>query len=444
MLFKVKFWFVTIEFVITLVTIICFWFPSPGIRDQSLWVLWLAVPFLVWRFSFQRDFLNPKALGLQFSFLIILTILNFNFAPYARQSYFVLVCRPLLGIWLFYNFCTWGTLRRGLMLLTVMTLAMSFVLIFFAMTGTQWIPDEKGQWIAFFSAFVPTITYSDTWLRGAYLSFNPNEISGAMSFLCPLFGACALHLKHDTEDKAFTIIKYASALASISLFGLIFLAQSRSAILGCLFGFTLVALSLKNNIALRRVVLAAVASTAIIVLGLFLNLGAIFSNRTQQSTGISDRDVSVNLSRIAIWNTAIEIIGDYPLTGNGMSMFRTATWVNPQYDIENFRQRGFPTPHAHNELLQVGTDFGVIGIVMYIGWFVSIGSLLWFVYQHGDNLQYSLAIGVAAGLLSHAIFGLFDAITLWDRFFFLQWWLFGLAGATYFASQGASKSTTDS
>ena len=43
----------------------------------------------------------------------------------------------------------------------------------------------------------------------------------------------------------------------------------------------------------------------------------------------------------------------------------------------------------------------------------------------------AVAVAVAAGLLAHMVYGMGDAITLWDRFAFGYWWMIGLAAAQY-------------
>lgn len=434
---KHKFWLLIIEFVVIALILIAFWHPSPGIRDMYIGLLWLSIPFIVWRVIFHRDLLNPAGLGLQFLLFALITAINFRYAPYARENYWVLVCRPLAGIWLFYHLTTWATVRNGLRNGLVLTLGLSATLIFFAMTGTQWIPEDKGEWIAIIADILPTIDYGETFLRRAYLSFNPNEISGAMTFICPMLAAWAVSLQATKSDSVLRTLQWLSGILAITLFLLIFLAQSRSALLGCLVAFGMIGLSHTENKQLRRIMLGLVTGCAVLVLALFLNVGSLFTD-DNTSVGISSRDLVSSTSRFEIWGTAVDIMRDYPLTGNGMSMFRTITWVDPAYDIYHFRRKSFPAPHAHNEWLQIGTDFGVIGVLIYAGWFISIGWLLWRGWQTGTALHKTISIGVFAGLVSHGTYGLFDAITLWDRFFFIQWWLFGLAGLVAAQSQMTS------
>jgi hypothetical protein len=57
--------------------------------------------------------------------------------------------------------------------------------------------------------------------------------------------------------------------------------------------------------------------------------------------------------------------------------------------------------------------------------------MLWRAWKIGTFAVKGLAVSAAAGLLAHAIFGMADAITLFDRFTFAYWLLVGLAGSAY-------------
>jgi hypothetical protein len=73
----------------------------------------------------------------------------------------------------------------------------------------------------------------------------------------------------------------------------------------------------------------------------------------------------------------------------------------------------------------------VPGILVYLGWTGVIGWMLWQVWQRGDALSRTGAVGVAGGLLAHLVFSMGDAITLFDRFIFLYWLLLGLGTALF-------------
>src|SRR5262245_21165518 len=111
------------ESVVLTATTVAFWHPSPPIRDNWVWLLWFAVPIVAlrgfvaaesWYADFQTYRANqgtlrtwlvtrlrhmPPLMPL-FAAFIVLTLWNYTAAPYHRASYIVLVCRPLLGMWL--------------------------------------------------------------------------------------------------------------------------------------------------------------------------------------------------------------------------------------------------------------------------------------------------------------------------------------------------------
>ena len=57
--------------------------------------------------------------------------------------------------------------------------------------------------------------------------------------------------------------------------------------------------------------------------------------------------------------------------------------------------------------------------------------MLWRGWTKGDQVVRTVSMATFAGLLAHSAYGFGDAVTLWDRFQFVLWWLVGLAGAQY-------------
>jgi O-antigen ligase len=88
-------------------------------------------------------------------------------------------------------------------------------------------------------------------------------------------------------------------------------------------------------------------------------------------------------------------------------------------------------PHAHNELLQVGADTGIPGMVVYVGWHIVLGFMVWRTWRRGNSFLRAVVAAAAGGLAAHAIFGLADAITLFDRFTFAYWTLVGVVVGAY-------------
>jgi O-antigen ligase len=159
-----------------------------------------------------------------------------------------------------------------------------------------------------------------------------------------------------------------------------------------------------------------------------------------QGGGVSSRDERTFTQRFAIWDAALGIISDYPLTGGGMASFRYGAVrdvypvigmdVAPPGDEATFNPRPRP-PHAHNEFVHIATDLGIPGLIVFTAWYVVTAYMLWVCWQSGDYNARVVAVAVGGGLLAHIGYGMGDAIPLWDRFSFLLFMLFGLAAGQY-------------
>jgi len=125
--------------------------------------------------------------------------------------------------------------------------------------------------------------------------------------------------------------------------------------------------------------------------------------------------------------SAIRIIADYPLTGSGINTFRAGS-VRAQYPVVGYEPPKV-LPHAHNEILQIGADLGVPGIMVLLAIYGVTGRSLFRVWRRGDRLTGGLALTLGAALGAHAVYGMFDAITLWDRLAFVFWSMIGLGMA---------------
>lgn len=152
-------------------------------------------------------------------------------------------------------------------------------------------------------------------------------------------------------------------------------------------------------------------------------LAGLIGPKTEQ---LQERDQDSLTARLMMWNSGLQIIRDYPLTGSGLNTYRVGA-VRARYPVEDFER----IPHAHNEWVQIGTDLGIPGLLVFAGWFVVIGWMLLRVWRTGDLQARAFALATGCGLAAHLFYGLGDAIPLWDRFAFVFWWLIGLALAQY-------------
>ena len=144
-------------------------------------------------------------------------------------------------------------------------------------------------------------------------------------------------------------------------------------------------------------------------------------------------------ARLEIWSRAIYGLQDFSFTGMGLGTFRrVAPVLYPFFMIAPDKD----VAHAHNFYLQSGLDLGLPGLIaIFAIWIVGFAMLRQTYGSqqviHGLPIR-ALAVGVAAGLLAHFIFGLTDTVALGARPGFLLWMAFGLATGIYVKSNQPS------
>jgi putative inorganic carbon (HCO3(-)) transporter len=382
-----------------------FWYPAPP-RDQWTWLLVLLLPVLVARWQRYGRLWTRTPLDGWLAAFLALAIANMVLAPYTRG--WIMLARPLFGMALYYSFVEHARQRSDLSPLLQATTWLALLVGFLSLTATQW--NSKS------AAFAPVLNALPILQRfpGAEGGFNANEIAGAITWLLPLMAGVALYQWRVRQP-------YAQALLAFLLLTLgVFLGQSRLALLGVGIGLGLLAFLAFPDRSWRALALALLALAVVLE---FMVIS--YTPDTAVQSGLSARDEQSLVGRQDIWQSALAIVRDYPLTGVGMSMFRDGR-VRERYPAPGFP--GDILPHTHNEWLQVATDLGLPGLVVYADWHLTIGFMLLKVWRQGDKM---LAAGACAGLFAHAVFGLADSITLWDRFSFIYWWLLGLVGAQF-------------
>lgn len=408
------------EPLLLLIIVFVFWYPAPPVRDQWLWLLLLLIPILLLRWWVYRRLWTRSPLDPLLAAFIVLGALNIYAAPYTRGI--LMLGRPLLGIALYIYCVEYARLQRRLDGLLAVTVLLGLLVALGSLVSTQWV-ENKAEILSVITNRLPTVDL----LPAAYTTFNPNEIAGALAWLCPL---CAGLIAYQWQQRCW---RWLATVAFGLMFVGLFLGQSRAALLGVF--VTLMGLSalLIRSPRLRWGAVLLLGLIAVFELLLVFNLvpfatpgSAPDQPAGSEAAGLSERDTSSFSKRLGLWRSGLEIMRDYPLTGVGMSMYRHGP-VREAYPAP-----GEPNPpHAHNEWIQVGTDLGIPGLLVYSGWHLVTGWMLLRAWKSGLSNARTVALAVAAGLLAHVIYGLNDAVTLWDRFAFIFWWLLGLAGAQY-------------
>lgn len=467
-----------------LLTIFAFWHHSPGVREHWLWLLWYFFPFALLRLVFfwpdapnpagkskagfserlrsikLRGIANAALIYLLLAF-ILLSYTNYAYAPYHRESYLSIMGRPLLGMWMVVYMSTLGSKKGGLLTLLVATVGMGLVLALVALTTTDWVRDKSplllqisrslpdfdyrvaaAQWtgVEGCGGIVPLLIgqncfkVSDIFANLSW-GFNPNEIAGALAWMSPVLAAFAVGFPKLDKFPNWLVwlIRVLIGIVFFLLFAALILGQSRFAVAGVLGSLLLVSFFVMKG-KWRFLGFGFVGLMILLQVALLFNLfptGSSNSASSSASVGVTGRDESSFTTRFEIWESAIQMMTDYPLTGVGMGMFRTAISIEP-YLVPFFSNNGLPNPpHAHNEWLQMGADLGIIGFLLYIGWQIAVVQMVWVGWRRGDAMARLIAMAALAGLLGHALYGFGDAVTIWDRFQFVLWWLVGLATAQY-------------
>lgn len=414
-----------------------FWFDS-SIRAEWLWTLWLALPIFRLRLYAQDRLWTYTPLHDLFIAFVLLMAYNHDHAPYQRESFLIIACRPILGMWLYAYFADHARTHKTTAWLLIGTLGMGLVLAVIALTASDW--GGKLGALAFLSEALPAIDYRTLTLGGqqpfanAGLAFNPNEIAGALAWVCPVaFGLWVARRPYDTP--LWRAIQISSGPVFALLLLAVMLGQSRFAIAGVLLALGLMAFVLIPHSRRRYLVLAGVGALIALQAALLLNL--IPATGQANGAGISERDQRTFSTRFALWDRGFQMMLDYPTTGVGMFGYRFLMREEP-YTIPYYVERGTWAPHAHNEFAQVGADLGVPGLILFTAWYLVAGWMLWRGWRDGSAEVRLVAVVAAGGLLAHGVYGMGDAITLFDRFTFVFWWILGLVGA-----QDALRRSTD-
>lgn len=187
----------------------------------------------------------------------------------------------------------------------------------------RWL-QEAAAWVAIDGSMPPLLARSG----------NPWLSTDAVAALALLVAPYYLHIERASVRRVLLVVAIAGAVAVIPLSGgrvewagmlaaaAVYLGLSRRDILG----------------AARRPIALLLGATALVVVGLFVmgNLGTL-SGRT------------------FIWQTALAVIGKHPLDGAGPGNF---SWVRLA-EAPDFLNR-YPVYHAHNVVLQILADGGVL------------------------------------------------------------------------------------
>jgi O-antigen ligase len=411
------------ELLIILVVVYVFWL---GDASRVLSLL-LLLPLLALRLVAYGRPITRTPLNLVLLALLLLSVLNVFVAPYSRGNAplvfepldfqttipwaWVMLGRPLMGIAVYFALVEHAR-HYGLHIPVAYTVLLGLIVALLALVSTQW--NSKSVQLAFIIVRLPQIR--EIWLAPG--GFNANEIAGGMAWLAPLCAGLAFFRWR------WRWLQYGAALAFALLLLALFLGQSRLAIAGVLVALAALSVLLVRTWRWRVVALFGVAVLVAIEAALVSNVFA------PPGTGevMETRDENSTAGRLEMYLSVLQILDDHPWTGVGMNMYRDGQ-VRQRYPVPTYEASILP--HAHNEFLQLGADFGYPGLLIFIGLYGMAAYMVWRCWRSGDRQAQVVAIATAAALLGHGVYGTGDAVALWDRFIFVFWSVLGLLAGQY-------------
>jgi len=125
----------------------------------------------------------------------------------------------------------------------------------------------------------------------------------------------------------------------------------------------------------------------------FVDAVAILSITDVATTPVTDANFAT-LERLAHWQAAREMWQDNLWLGVGFGNYAV---VYPAYAVGRWLD---PLGHAHNYLLNMGAEAGLVGITIYLIFWIFIFGLLWKTVQRSDGFYKAVAAG-GLGILTH-------------------------------------------
>lgn len=346
------------------------------------------------------------------------------------------ICGVIFGVAVFFYVCRFAKNPHALCQVYIVYLFAGFGVALLGVFATDWAVFKLPALKQFFS-YLPV-------LGNLANIIHPNEIAGTLLWIIPATLVTAVGLLLNWQNLTtkhgsmyFWLILVASGIATIIEICVLFLTLSRTALIS----FAIV-MSLLAGITLWKKTKPVVrAATSFLLIFFFIVAIILISN--SQIFKSSFFSIDTLESRFEIWDSALVAIGDFPITGMGMNIFRSV--VSELYPVISINS-GIDFGHAHNEVLQAALDLGLPGAYAFISmqvitlWmlFKTTHLLLKFLSNVGKpsvinryTLLFIITIGVFSGYVSHLIFGLVDAIALGAKPGVFLWWLQGMAAALY-------------
>jgi O-antigen ligase len=206
-----------------------------------------------------------------------------------------------------------------------------------------------------------------------------------------------------------------TTLCGLAILGLgLFSTGSRGGFLGALLGVGVwiwLALRKKEFSTSMREKFASIprifsAAALLLTVALLLFVGHGFLSRLGDSVLHMGRSLAT--SRLHIWRPALRIVEANPLLGVGLDNFKIAFPYYSGIEFNEIDGMFMSSRMAHNELLQMASTTGLLGLGAYLGVLAAFGMLWWKTYRSSTASVQLILIAVLACAVAYHVQNFFS------------------------------------
>ncbi|HID64022.1 MAG TPA: O-antigen ligase domain-containing protein, partial [Anaerolineae bacterium] len=343
----------------------------------------------------------PTPLDLPIALLFLAVLLSL-YASVDLGTSVIGLHKVIAEVALFYGIVNGLRTPRSIRLFTVL-----FLLVGLAAAGASLLvmcrPSGKLPLLSSLYSSLPTVVPR---------SVNANYIAGTVVLFLPL--SLSLFVFGPR-----TVSRLLSGPILLVVGGTLALTQSRSALSGAVIALLLLAIWRSRWFLLGIPVLAGVGWILVQRVGIEELMGPL----TFMDTAVNSLQ-----GRWELWQRAIYIMQDFPYTGISIGSFDSV--VDVMYPLFLIGPDAVVF-HAHNLYLQTGVEFGIPGLVAYMGLLTAFACTAWTILRSPASTWgfRAVTIGLLSGLVAHLIYGLTDAIVVANKTGTFIWAAFGLVVA---------------
>jgi putative inorganic carbon (hco3(-)) transporter len=352
-----------------------------GFEVYPYWArTFLILAFLGWTLDSRRQLIWTKTTSKVFAFLILITLSSYNaYWPSISWNHYMDYFNWVV---VFFVLTQTVTTRTRFYILVLIFMLASFKL---SMYGARtWAARGFG--------------YADWGLAGPRGFFNnPGELAIQMLMFGPIALFFILGIKQHLSRLKFWILCLMPLTAVMTILG----TNTRGGQLALAVQLLALLMLSKHRI------------KALILVGFIAVIGFSFLPEEQKSRYDAAGSDSTSIQRILYWKHGWEMIKDHPVLGVGY--FNFSQYYNVKHADDLVLGRGKPAELPHNIFIQVGTDTGFTGLVLFL---LILGGAYWTTFRlktqaraAGDVFTENMATGMNISLIGFVVAGQFVTVT---------------------------------